>query len=364
MKLSSSDILISLAAFLLITSIILFFVGPEFIKSRYYDLPNQEIKGQMGDSFGGTMGPVIAWIAAILTFAAFYIQYEANKEQRSQFAKQADDTVIERFENRFFELIRLHRENVQEQNIQDIITGRKVFTTYYFELRYIYFVLESTHDTHSPVSPLTKEELTNLAYLIFFFGIGHTTQSVFAHITPKYVTEAFFIQTLERLEREKSKYRKIAADIELAKTRPGLNMPSHEDLVIEHNGKKAVFMQVYQPFTGHGTKIGHYFRHLFQTVKYVANQDNPLFTKKLKYSYVKILRAQLSNFEQIIFYYNSISLLGEAWLKNGYIKDYKLIINLPLSFADFGMQPEEKFENEILADKKFFDWNTLKDSLS
>lgn len=362
MKLSSSNILISLAAFLLITSILLFFIGPELIQTRYYDLPNQEAKGQMGDSFGGTMGPVIAWIAAILTFAAFYIQYEANKEQRNQFAKQADDTVIERFENRFFELIRIHRENVEEQNIQDIITGRKVFTTYYFELRYIYYVLESNHDTNKPSISLTKEELTNLAYLIFFFGIGHTTQSVFAHITPKYITQAFFIQTIERLEREKSKYRKIASDIELAKTRPELKMPSHEDLMIEYDGKKAVFMQVYQPFTGHGTKIGHYFRHLFQTAKYVANQNHPLFTKKVKYSYMKILRAQLSNFEQILFYYNSTSLLGSAWIK--YIKDYKLIINLPLSFADFGIQPEEKFENEILADKKFFDWNILKDSLS
>lgn len=362
MKLSSSNVLISLAAFLFITSILLFFIGPELIQARYYEISTVEKKGQMGDSFGGTMGPVIAWIAAVLTFAAFYIQYEANKEQREQFAKQADDTVVERFENRFFELIRLHRENVEEQNIQDTITGRKVFTTYYFELRYIYFVLKSTHDTHKPETPLSKEELTNLAYLIFFFGIGHTTQSVFAHITPKYVKEPFFIQTLERLEREKIHYRKIAEDIEIAKTKPNLNMPYHVDLIVEHNGKKAIFMQVYQPFTGHGTKIGHYFRHLFQTVKYVANQDHPLFTKKLKYSYIKILRAQLSNFEQIIFYYNSISILGEAWIKNGYIKDYKLIINLPLSFADFGMQPEEKFRNEILSDKNFFDWNTLKDA--
>ncbi|SDC42678.1 putative phage abortive infection protein [Niabella drilacis] len=364
MKLSSKNILFLLAVFLLITSSLLFFIGPEFIQARYYDLPSQEVRSQMGDTFGGTMGPVIAWIAAILTFAAFYIQYEANKEQRRQFAKQADDTVIERFENRFFELVRLHRENVEEQNIQDIIIGRKVFTTYYFELRYIYFVVESTHDANMPVSPLTKEELTNLAYLIFFFGIGHTTQDVFAHITPRYITEDFFTKTIERLEREKSNYRRIASEIEIARTRPGLPMPSLEDLVVEYKGKRAVFMQVYQPFTGHGTKIGHYFRHLFQTVRYVTNQENPLFSKSVKYSYIKILRAQLSNFEQIILYYNSVSLLGEAWIGRDYIKEYKLLINLPLSFADFGIEPEEKFRAEIIGDKDFFDWNTLKHALS
>lgn len=364
MKLSSTNILIIVAAFLLITSMLLFFVGPELIEARYYSISDRAERGQMGDSFGGTMGPVIAWIAAILTFAAFYIQYEANKEQRSQFAKQANDTVIERFESRFFELIRLHRENVEEQNIQDIIKGRKVFTTYYFELRYIYLVLESLHDNNPPVQLLTKQELTNLAYLIFFFGIGHVTKSVFEHIAPKYVKESFFIKTLERLEKEKNEYKNIASEIERAKTRPGWEMPILKDLVIEHNGKKAIFMQVYQPFTGHGTKIGHYYRHLFQTVKYVATQEHKLFTPKLKYSYVKTLRAQLSNFEQVLFYYNSVSILGKAWIKNKYIKDYKLIINLPLSFADFGIEPEEMFKAEIIADSDFFDWNSFKNALS
>lgn len=364
MKLSSTNILIIIAVFLLITSMLLFFVGPEFIKARYYDIPKSEERGQMGDSFGGTMGPVIAWVAAILTFAAFYIQYEANKEQRNQFAKQANDTVIERFESRFFELIRLHRENVEEQNIQDIIKGRKVFTTYYFELRYIYLVLEYLHDNNPPAQLLTKQELTNLAYLIFFFGIGHVTKNVFEHIAPKYVKESFFVKTLERLEKEKNEYKNIASEIERAKTRPGWEMPILKDLVIEHNGKKAIFMQVYQPFTGHGTKIGHYYRHLFQTVKYVATQEHELFTPKLKYSYVKTLRAQLSNFEQVLFYYNSVSILGKAWIKNKYIKDYKLIINLPLSFADFGIEPEEMFKAEVSADSDFFDWNSFKNALS
>lgn len=363
MKNSSSTVLVLLATFLVITSFLLFFIGPELINAKYYTIPDQSVKGQMGDTFGGTMGPVIAWIAALLTFAAFYIQYEANKEQRNQFKKQADDTVIERFENRFFELIRLHRENVAEQNIQDIIHGRKVFTTYYFELRYIYFVLESMHDNHTPASPLSKPELTNLAYLIFFFGIGHITDSVFEHMAPDFLKEEFFKETIKRLALEKDEYKEMLAKIELAKSKEE-DVPSHKELVIEHKKKKAIFIQIYQPFTGHGTKIGHYFRHLFQTVEYVAHQDHPLFTRELKYSYIKVLRAQLSNFEQVIFYYNSVSSLGEAWINKGYVRDYKLIVNLPLSFADFGIQPEEKFKADIKLNPDFFDWHTLKNSLS
>ncbi len=127
--------------FLLITTTLLFFIGPEFIQARYYELDIKD-KGPMGDAFGGTLSPIIAWIAAILTFLAFYIQYESNKKQRKQFKKQAEDTAIERFESRFFEMIRLHRENVEELNIQNIIRGRTVFTPMFFELKYIFLLFK------------------------------------------------------------------------------------------------------------------------------------------------------------------------------------------------------------------------------
>lgn len=344
MKSTSGTILITVAFFILITTFLLFFIGPELIQARYFKIEDYEKKGQMGDAFGGTLGPIIAWAAAILTFLAFYIQYEANKVQRRQFEQQAEDTMIERFENRFFEMIRIHRANVDEQNIQNKITGRKVFTTYYFELRYIYYVLEKSYDESNEKVYINKEGLTNLAYLIFFFGIGHATKSVFEHVTPNYYEAPFFKVAVERLQAEQDDY--------------GKN--THGSFKVEHKGAKAIFLKVYSPFTGHGTKIGHYYRHLYQTVKYVSSQKHHLFTPQLKYSYVVMLRAQLSNFEQVLFYYNIISVLGRPWITEGYVKDYKMIVNLPLSFADFGIQPEEKFCKEIMENNTFFDWFTLK----
>jgi len=40
---------------------------------------------EIGDSIGGTLNPIIAFTASILTFLAFYIQFKANKEQREIF---------------------------------------------------------------------------------------------------------------------------------------------------------------------------------------------------------------------------------------------------------------------------------------
>ena len=38
--------------------------------------------GQIGDTIGGIMGPFVGILAAVLTFMAFWIQYQANEEQR------------------------------------------------------------------------------------------------------------------------------------------------------------------------------------------------------------------------------------------------------------------------------------------
>lgn len=312
-------------------------------------LPSFMETGQVGDTINGIAGPFIALGAAAITFLAFYVQLNANTDQRQQFKEQAADVKIDRFENRFFEMLRIHRSNVEEQNVQNTITGRKVFTTYYFELRYIYFVLRENMAKDAPSSKVSEEELTNLAYLIFFYGIGHVTKSVFEQIAPDYCKLSFFTKSLERLVAEKDKF---------LKTKPG----ERADLEVEFSkDDKATFIQVYQPFTGHGTKIGHYYRHLFQTVRYVDGQEVTFLDQEQKKSYIKMLRAQLSNFEQIMFYYNSVSTLGQDW--HSYILDYRMIANLPLAFADFGLTPEEKYRETIKEQPDFFDWEKVKSSL-
>lgn len=44
---------------------------------------------EIGDSIGGTLNPIIAFSAFILTFLAFYIQYKANNEQRQIFQQNS-----------------------------------------------------------------------------------------------------------------------------------------------------------------------------------------------------------------------------------------------------------------------------------
>lgn len=96
----------------------------------------------------------------------------------------------------------------------------------------------------------------------------------------------------------------------------------------------------YKYYGGHQFKLGHYYRHLFQSVKYINEQKILRYTEK--YEYIKTLRAQLSTPEQYLLFFDSISVIGRDWELN-YIREkpniyelnkclitkYNLIKNIP-----------------------------------
>lgn len=68
--------------------------------------------------------------------------------------------------------------------------------------------------------------------------------------------------------------------------------------------------------------LGHYFRMLFNIVKFVDQSD-----MKDKAKYVNFLRAQMSDQEQALLFYNCLSEIGEGFKK--YVVDYKLVKHVP-----------------------------------
>lgn len=128
--------------------------------------------GPIGDTFGGIVGPFVALVAALLTFLAFYIQYRANELQRR-------DLKIERFENKYFELIKLHKENVKEINIIGRYNGRKSFVYMFNEFRLCFKICSAFNDGHIKDEKLDPPALTRLSYTVFFFGVGRIQKNKF-----------------------------------------------------------------------------------------------------------------------------------------------------------------------------------------
>lgn len=119
-------------------------------------------------------------------------------------------------------------------------------------------------------------------------------------------------------------------------------------------------------FKGYHNQLGHYFRHLFHMADYINKEK--LLNEKEKYEYIKMLRTQLTNNEQKLFFLNSFFKYGGKWefnyrkfnqLKKDVplqdqskllVTNYKLIKNLPKGEVFDGVEaanffPDIKFED-------------------
>lgn len=276
---------------------------------------------EFGDYFGGVLNPLIGITAAFITFLAFYIQFIANKKITTQFK-------IQQFESQFYEMLRLHKENVNELTLDQIeltrgrtaagvlkgweketkaIKGRDVFILFHNELDLAYSIINKVETD--------KEEALKAAYEVFFNGND--------------VLNIHFNKLNSFAYKHNKNY---------------IERTSGEDIkdVIDDN----YILAKYYLFDGHENKLGHYYRHLYHTVKYVVEYNKGDVSYAEKRKYLRLLRAQLSNYEQVMLFYNWFSGYGENWEKNKYFTEFRMIHNL---------------SDKLLFDPEYF--GTIKESL-
>lgn len=314
--------------------------------------------GPYGDYIGGILNPLIAVFAVFAAGFAFYAQYEANKQVQDQFK-------IQQFESQFFEMLRLHKENVNEMKITGydsviqetldnekkvvqivrshntkIIEGRKVFVSMVVELISCYEFLEEINSTwrvrYDPV------DLLKLSYRIFFFGSN----------SELIILEKIDVDFIDHVKKQLRKHRKRHRDSYSRKN------------VYQGLNKKIELFIKYSPFTGHENRLGHYYRHLYSTVKYVVNKEREgLIDYKQSRGYLKILRSQMSNDEQLMLYYNYIIGFGKDWENDGYLTKYRMLHNLPIDKVKYAENPRVHFQEFINSIKPgeghLFEWGDV-----
>jgi uncharacterized membrane protein len=305
----SATILIALLSFILL---------PYLITQKSWGWVYDDKTGVMGDTIGGIAGPIIGFIGAALTFLAFFIQYQANQIQINALNDQREATIqsdrqnkIQQIENNFFELLKIHRENVKEMNYRRN-EGRNVIVKI---LNEFYEVLEAVQESKIiRENKLDEQDLANISYLIMFFGIEESVQDTL---------ENRFFQHYGNLN---DKILEIIKKLRL---------------------KQSPLSQGKYYFNGHQSRLGHYFRHFFRTVNFI--HEDEVLNDKEKEKYIKLLRTQLSTHEQVLFFFNSISDLGLPWElgknvlpENKLISKYHLIRNVPLGFM-YGFNPKRYY---------------------
>jgi len=282
--------------------------------------------GQFGDFFGGVVGTLFALSGTILIILTFRIQ-----------SKQYEREV---FEAKFYEMLKLHRENVKELQVSDN-HGRKAFEFLIGQLRLYYNDVKEAFDKLKRTEDPRKidSDLDNLSKIKEYLNsIENHEKFLLIHK----LSYGYFFYGIDEYHLTKDKT-DIIYEINLAITiiikTNLLSLP--EDRRYERNGH----------FNSH---LGHYYRHLFHLISLIANED--ILSEKEKYGFSKIIRAQLSDYEQILLYYNSLSVMGEQWIsplgkhevkKMCFIARFRLIKNAPYYFRYFGINPASLFKTEI-----------------
>lgn len=277
------------------------------------------------DSYGSILGGIGATIS-------LYYLYWSLREQREQFLRQ-------NFETKFFELINFNRkilENIKidtiENNVKTCKTGNEAIAFVRRQVDKAYDLVSMVIGNYTDVNYSNanktdkdirlwnrtnyKDRTTiNIAMLCVFYGVKKDGEKI---LKEKYLAEY-----------NESLYLPIIKRLKLCLSSNPDQEPPKDDRTMSRN-----LSNQDKYFAGIHQQLGNYFRSLFQCVKYVDEQT--FLTYDDKYSYIKMLRCQMTNEEEVLFFYNSLCDLGLEWEYNHkkdynrcWITKYNLIKNIP-----------------------------------
>lgn len=293
------------------------------------------------DKYGSFVGGIAALIS-------IYYLYQTLKEQGRQFQ-------IQNFESKYFELIKFNREKANSlinrnsnQNpsiklmelfvkqieeaihlVDDMINTRDIRTIYTNED-------EFNSDTNKWGGLLKERTIINISFLIVFFGVNKNGYNLLIN------------RYLRKYDRDTIK--EILKNFRLKINGRNDDTEYHDPVELS-----AILNDENKYYLGFQHESGNYFRTMFQCVKYVNKQPFLCYTEK--YEYIKILRCQMSNAEEKLLFYDTISDLGAEWeyntnnINDKLITKYNFIKNIPLGeedkYSPIKFYPNINFEASI-----------------
>lgn len=285
-----------------------------------------------------------SYFSGLVGVVSIYYLYRTLRSQSLSFRMSS-------FESRFVKMIELQRDkaknlsvrstvvNVDANGERPLLRGQdaiRLFIDQYIEafndvstqlnnveMQVFYRTQESYQkDINIWGAPRLKERtISNIAYLIVFVGVKKAGVELLKNkYLTKYNTDQ--IETILRMF-------KLKLAGENQRNENGHAMQEADILVNED-----------KRYAGYQQEFGNYFRQLFQIVNHVNCQEWLKYEDK--YGYVKMLRSQLSNQEEDLLFYNSLSDFGLAWeyddkgaekpdINNQLLTKYNLLKNIPHS---------------------------------
>ncbi len=297
-----------------------------------------------GNYLGGILTPLISVFTVFAAGFAFYAQYQANQAVQKQFE-------LQQFESRLYKMLDIYNLNVKNLKLFGRLTGnpfegKAVFSTminYFNKLKKeislfnhsenykIEQIINANYRANlieiNPTLNIDNWSILELTYVIFFYGVGVTgRKNIKSLFSEKYDKD--YIRFLLNYLSNKSVEYKSSDELKT----------NWSNILIFRNFMKPNNGAFDKYYNGHQSNLGHYYRHMYMIIRFINEQKKLDYNQKWEYS--KLLRTQLSNHEQVLFFLNSISIIGRDWeyeksnLNEKLITKYDLIKNIPKGIRD------------------------------
>ena len=242
--------------------------------------------------------------------------------------KQSIVNLKGKAENHFFNMLNYHSANVRSLRIKHIkktksknkVEGRRAFVVFSMQLIRLLEVVEIIN-TDLELN-LTKNEIIDIAYIAFYYGIDDEQQE-------RSINKLSMYNKPEEITRKLIDYKN--------------KLKKEEKINIGRTNQ---------------TSLSSYFRNIFNTIKFI--DKSTILSEKEKHKYIKIYRAQFSNPELVVLFFNIVSRFGLKWKYNDFILNYEIIKNIPFDYCgnyhtnDFFIMKYEEDELKTQLTKKTF----------
>lgn len=259
-KSDKSIIILSIAIIVIVIAMGLLFIHNGFENNFIHTLPsNDDHDGAYASLINlyQTRVEVVNWgiacIGALLTFMAFYVQYQYNSVQKEDLAK-------ERFENKLFHLLDVYREICSQTSLNGVGVGKIVFHYMFYEYKAIYNLIVKNKNIINEIREPENHDCLNYVAFSYFLN-GVTASSLKTAISDKVITEVGDKMIREELLRRQE----LSENYD-----PALSDPKQDGVtyIMDYRHKRIKY------FDGHRFRLGPYVKYVSLIVDFISSEQD------------------------------------------------------------------------------------------
>lgn len=290
LKIAQYAIIMLLVPFFIIAIISFFCI---ILNKAYFNtswIIDTKLAAEFGDFFGGYVGVMFSVLSTLLLV---YTVIDQFIERQKRWAT-----------DNFYKMLEFHNNMVNQLSVSHIDAnkkersdGRRAFVVFKIQINRLLKLIEDL-DTN-----LDNDQKLHIAYMIFYYGIDKSWLPFLQEKIKEDIDSDILNKILEKIQENK--------DLKLGRTNQ--------------------------------TSLSSYFRNMYNLIKLVDNDK--YLSKQEKKNLITIYRAQLSNPELYVLFFNLRSYFGKKWNAKGYIERYEILKNIPKDYCD-GYNPEDYYKIE------------------